>query len=194
MPEAGGLNQLLQRMQGVLVEVGHARGLVGHDQRLLAHGVLCGDARGAGAGVAALCLDAAQRHHEAAPRIAPVGAQGHHAGNVEGRDDLAGRADLDALAQVRSQQRVVHQQQAFLQRHAHMVDKLNRRSARAAFGTVDDDEVGRDIGFQHGLDHGKPFPGVTDTELEARGLAARKTAQPGNELHQLHRGGECAVA
>ena len=31
MPEAGGLNQLLQRMQGVAVEVGDARGLVGHD-------------------------------------------------------------------------------------------------------------------------------------------------------------------
>ncbi|MPN58565.1 hypothetical protein SDC9_206272 [bioreactor metagenome] len=172
MPEASGLNQLLQRMQGVLVEAGHARGLVGHDQRLLAHGVLRGDARGAGACVAALGLNAAQRHHEAAPRIAPIGTQGHHAGNVEGRDDLACRTDLDALAQVHAQQRVVHQQQAFLQRYAHMVDKLHRRSARAALGTVDDDEVGRDIGFQHGLDHGKPFPRVTDAELETRGLAA----------------------
>ena len=144
--------------------------------------------------MAALGLNAAQGHHEATPRIAPVGTQGHHAGNVKGRDDLACRTDLDALAQVHAQQGVVHQQQAFLQRHAHMVDKLHRRCARAAFGTVDDDEVGRDIGFQHGLDHGKPFPGVTDAELEARGLAAGKTAQPGDELHQLHRGGESAVA
>lgn len=59
MPETGGLHQLLQRMQGIAMKVGHACGLVGHDQRLLAHGILRGDARGTGAGVAALGLDAA---------------------------------------------------------------------------------------------------------------------------------------
>jgi hypothetical protein len=43
--------------------------------------------------VAGLGLDAAQREHEAARRVAPVGAQRHGAGDVEGADDAAGRAD-----------------------------------------------------------------------------------------------------
>ena len=113
--QAGGLHQLLQRVQGLLVKVVHPLGLVGHHQRLLAQRVLGGDAGGALAGVAVLGLDAAQREHEAARAVAPVGAQRHQAGNVKGTHHLARRADADALAQPHAAQCVVHQQQALLQ-------------------------------------------------------------------------------
>jgi hypothetical protein len=137
--------------------------------------------------VAGLRLDAAQRHHEAAPRVAPVGAQREHAREVERVDHLAGRADLDALAQAGADQRVVHQVQAFLQRRAHVVGELHRRGAGAAFGAVDHDVVGRDAGLQHGLDDAEPLPDVADAQLEAHRLAARQLAQAGDELHQLDR-------
>jgi hypothetical protein len=79
-------------------------GLVGHHQRLLAFAVLRGDSGRAGAGVAVLGLDAAQRKHEAAGRIAPVGTQRHHARDVERADHLAGRTQLDAMPQVQPDQ------------------------------------------------------------------------------------------
>ena len=98
------------------MKVVDAVGLVGHHQRLLPQRVLGGDAGGALAGVAVLGLDAAQREHEAARAVAPVSAQCHQAGDVKGAHHLARRADADALAQAHAAQRVVHQQQAFLQR------------------------------------------------------------------------------
>jgi hypothetical protein len=159
-------------MQRAAVKVAHPLGLVGHHQRLLAHRVLRGDTRRAFAGVAALRLDAAQRHHETAPRIAPVGAQRHQPHHVEGAHHLAGRAYGDAAAQVHADQCVVHQQQAFLQRRAHVVGELDRRRACATFSAVHHDEVGRDAGLQHGLHNRKPLPRVADAELEAGRLAA----------------------
>ena len=183
--QPGSLYQLLERMHGVAVKVGHACGLVGHHQRFLAQWVLCGDARGAVTGMAGLGLDAAQRQHETAPCIAPVGAQRHHAGNVKRRNHLGCGSELDAVAQVHADQRVVHQQQAFLQRHAYVVGEFDRGCTRAAFGSVHHDEVGRDVGFHHGLDHGKPFPGVAYAELDAHRFAARQAAQPAQKLHQL---------
>ncbi|MPN11578.1 hypothetical protein SDC9_158881 [bioreactor metagenome] len=97
------------------------------------------------------------------------------------------------MAQASAHERVVHQQQAFLQRHADVIDELHRRGARAAFGTVHHDEVGRDVGLQHGLDDGEPLPRMAHAELEAGGLAAGFLAQPGDELHHLDRCLERAV-
>ena len=171
--QAGGGDQFGQRLHGVLVEVRHARNLVVDHQRALALRVLRGHARGAAVRVAALRLDAAQREHEAARRIAPVGAQRQQAGDVEGRDDLARAADLDLVAQVGAHQGVMHQHQRFLQRRAHVVREFHGRGARAPFAAVDDDEVGRDAGFQHGLDDAEEFPRVADGQLEAGRLAAR---------------------
>jgi diguanylate cyclase (GGDEF)-like protein len=100
--QARGLHQLLAaHAASVLVKAVHPLGLVRHHQRLLAQRVLRGHAGGAFAGVAVLGLHAAQREHEAARAVAPVGAQRHHAGDVEGADDLAGAADADAVAQAR---------------------------------------------------------------------------------------------
>ena len=75
MLEAGGRDHLGQRVQRRLVEVVDALGLVGDDQRALAQRVLRRDAGRAAVGVAALRLDAAEREHEAARRVAPVGAE-----------------------------------------------------------------------------------------------------------------------
>ena len=192
--QARGLHQFLQRFQRVVVEAVDPLGLVGHHQRLLAHRVLRGHAGGAQAGVAGLGLHAAQREHEAARRIAPVGAQRHHPRDVEGADHLAGATQLDVLTQVQPHQRVVHQQQALLQRRTHVVGELQRRGPGAALGPVHHDEVGRDAGGQHRLADGEPLPRVTDAQLEAGGLAARQRAQPVDEAQHFHRRVEGTMA
>jgi hypothetical protein len=69
---------------------------------------------------------------------------------------------LMLVAQVGAHQRVVHQQQAFLQRRADVVAELHRRRAGAALAAVDHDEVRRDAGLQHRLDDAEPFPRVAD--------------------------------
>ncbi len=84
------------------MEVEDALGFVRHHQRALAQRVLGGDAGRAFVGVAALRLDAADGEHEAARRVGPVGADGQHAGDVEGADDLAAGAELDFVPQVQA--------------------------------------------------------------------------------------------
>ena len=68
-------DQLGQRGERVVVELAHARGLVGDHERALAPWILRRDAGRATVGVAGLRLDAAEREHEAARRVAPVGAE-----------------------------------------------------------------------------------------------------------------------
>ena len=188
MLQAGCLHQFHQRVQGAFVKHPDPLGLVVHHQRLLAQRVLRGHAGRALAGVASLRLYAAQRKHETTRRVDPVGAQRHHAGNVKSADHLAGAAELDTLAQARADQGVVHQAQAFLHGRAHVVAELDRCRAGAAFGAIHHDEVRRDAGLQHGLDDGKPFPRMTQAELEADRFAAAELAQPGDELEHFHRG------
>ena len=72
-PSRGG--QLGQRMQHRAVEIADALGLVLDDERARAGRVLRRDAGRAAVGVAAQRLDAAEREHEAARGIAPVGAE-----------------------------------------------------------------------------------------------------------------------
>jgi len=172
MQESCGLRQLLQRLERVLVETVDALRLLRDDQRLLPEGILGRHARRASAGVAGLGLEAAQRKHEPARRIAPVRAERHGPRDVEGADDLAAGADLDALSQVEAHQRVVHELQAFLQRGPDVVREFERCGAGAAFLAVDDDEVGRQAGLEHRLADRKPLPGMADAQLEARRLAA----------------------
>jgi hypothetical protein len=56
--------------------------------------------------VTALGLKAAEREHEAARCVAPIGAQRHGADDVEGRHDLAAGAELDAVAGIDADQRI----------------------------------------------------------------------------------------
>ena len=100
-------HQFSQGVQGVVMEICDAFGLVGHHNRALAQRVLRGDAGGAAPGVTRLCLNAAHSKHKAARSIGPIGAQGHEAGDVKGRGDLAGSADFDPVAQIAADQRVM---------------------------------------------------------------------------------------
>src|SRR5690606_21755375 len=115
---------------------------------------------------------AADRKHEASCAIAPVGAQGHDARHVEGAYYFAGCTQFDAVAQANPHEGVMNEAQAFAQRCADMVDELDWGGAGAAFGSVDNDEVGRDARFKHGLCDGEPFPWVADAQFEADGLSA----------------------
>ena len=159
--------------------------LVGHDQSPLPVGVLRCDAGRAMVGMAGLALDAADGEHEGAGHVHPVRAQGHGAGNVEGRDHHAGRAELDLAAQARADQSEMHKGQPFAQGHAHMVDELGWRRAGAALLAVDDDEIRGHAGFEHGFDDGEKFMLLADTELEADGFAAGQSAQLLDEGHEL---------
>ena len=123
-------------------------------------------------GVAALRLDAADGEHKAARRVHPIGAEHQHAGDVERADDLAAGAYLDLVAQAAAYQRVMHEQQPFAQRHAHIVGKLKRRGAGAAFLAVHHDEIRQDAGVQHRLDDGDELPRVADAQLETDRFAA----------------------
>ena len=123
------------------------------------------------------CCDWMQptREHEAARGVAPVGAQRHGAHDVEGGDDLAGGAELDAVAHADADQRVVHEV-AGPARIGLPIWSMNsmRRGAGAALLAVDDDEVGIDAGLQHRLADRQELPFVADAELEAGRLAARQ--------------------
>jgi hypothetical protein len=65
--------QLDERLHGCRVKICNALQLVRYDQRALSRAVLRGDAGRAAIRMAALRLDAAQREHEPAGGIAPVG-------------------------------------------------------------------------------------------------------------------------
>src|SRR5690606_18290517 len=100
--------------------------------------------------------------------------------------DLARGPQPDAIAKVDADKSVVHQAQAFAQWGADVVDELDRRRAGAAFGAVDNDEVGRDAGFQHGLGDGKPFPWMAHAQFESHRLALGQLAQALHEVQQAN--------
>ena len=127
--------------------------------------------------MAGLGLDAADGEHEAARRIAPVGPQRQGMGNIERRDQLARRADTHALTDARPAQGVVNEGQALDHRRADMIGEFQGGRTGAALGPIDDDEVGDDAGFQHGLDHAHEFAPMADTQLEPHRLAAGQIAQ-----------------
>jgi hypothetical protein len=106
--------------------------------------------------------------------VAPIGAEGHHPRNIEGRGDLAGSAELDSVAQIGADQGRVDESQSVAKRHAHVIHEFERGGSGAALGgAVDDDEVRGDAGLEHGLDDGKKLPRVADAKLEADRLAPR---------------------
>eukprot|EP01038_Epipyxis_sp_PR26KG_P018123 gene18123-25479_t len=63
-----------------------------------------------------------------------------------------------------------------------------------AFAAVNDNEVGIDIGCQHCFGDAKPFPRMTDAELEADRFAAGEFTQARNESDQFGRCGKFAVS
>src|SRR5258707_4669784 len=194
MVEAGGGDQLGQRLKCRRVEILHANPFVVDDQSALAARILRRNADRAPVGMAALGLDAAEREHESARRVAPVRAERHGAGDVKGRNDLAAGAEPDAVAGIDADERVVNEIQPFPQRHAEMIDELQRRSAGAAFLAVDDDKVRIDAGLQYRLAHREEFPRMPDAELESGRLAARQPPHLADELHHSDRRREAGMA
>ena len=115
--------------------------------------------------------------HQSAP-------ERHDARHVEAGDDLAGGAELDAVAQIGADEGRMHEGEAVAQRHAEVIHEFERGRAGAAFVAVDDDEIRGDAGLEHGLDDRQELPGMADAQLEAGGFAARQAAHLGDELQQ----------
>ena len=179
--------QLPQRFERVAMELMHTGGFVGHVEFAPARRVLRGDARRAAAGVTALRLDTAQREHEAARGVAPVRAHRERARDIERTGDAPRRADAHTVAQVQSDQRVVHQHQRFVHRHPDVIDEFRRSRAGAALAAVDHDEIRQQPGLVHRFGDGEPLPGMPDGELEPGRLAAGQCAHLGDEFKQLNR-------
>ena len=68
-------------------------------------------------------------------------------------------------------QRVVNEDQGFVERRAEHIRELERRRASAAFAAVDRDEIGGDAGLDHGLADGQKLAALAQAQLEADGLA-----------------------
>jgi hypothetical protein len=79
-----------------------------------------------------LRLDAAQREHEAAGCIAPIGSERQQARDVESGHHPPARAQADGLPQSRADEGVVGKHQTFSQRRADVIDEFERRRAGAA--------------------------------------------------------------
>ena len=179
--------QLAQRLERVLMELMHAGRFIGHIEFAPARRILRGDAGRTAAGVTALRLDAAQCEHETARGVAPVRAHRQRARDVERTGDTPRRTDAHAVAQIQADQRVVHQHQRFVHRHADVIDEFRRRRAGTALAAVDHDEIRQQPGLVHRFGDGEPLPGMPDGELEPGRLAAGQCAHLGDEFKQLNR-------
>jgi hypothetical protein len=122
---------------------GDARGLVVDDQAALQTRVVCGHAGGAGIGVAAQSLDAAQCEHEAACRIHEIGTGSERPGDAGRSHQLAGGDHPYAISQTARDQRVDDQRQRFVDRQGHVIGERLRRCATAALATIDGQKVRR---------------------------------------------------
>ena len=171
----------------------HRLGLVLDHNGAVAARVLGGDASGAFAGVAALCLDAADGHHHGAGGVGVVGALDHAHDDVGAAGDFAGRAEFDLVAQAGADECVVHGHQAVGQWHAHVVFEVDGGGTGAAFGSVDDDEVGCGADLADGLANGKYFSTTRHTQLEPRRFTAGQFAHLRDEFDEFDRGAEHAV-
>src|SRR5215472_741174 len=107
MIEASGSEHLGQRQIGLSMKGCNPACFFRDDQGALPEGVLGCHSCWALVRMATQRLDAAEREHEAARRVAPVGAKSHDPDHVEGGDDLAARAKPYMAAYVESDERVV---------------------------------------------------------------------------------------
>lgn len=142
--------------------------------------------------MAALGLDAADGEHHGPGGVAVVGALDHAFHQIGAGGDLAARTDPDAVAQPRPDQGVVHGEQPFGERGAHVVGEFQRCRAGPALGSVHDNEVGAVL-LQHRLAHGEELPARTDAELEPGRLAVGQLPHAGDEADEFAWSGEDAV-
>lgn len=85
----------------------------------------------------------------------------------KGADQLAAGGDTDVVAQACAYQGIVNQDQGVVEGHTQAIDELQRGRAGTSLSSVDDDVVGMIATFQHGLDDGKPFPGMSQRQFDA---------------------------
>src|SRR5215813_9230041 len=173
MGKSGSVNEVSKSTQRAVMELAYADSLVRDDDSPLAPGVLRRDAGRTTIGVAGLCLHATEREHEAACRVAPVGAERKNTRHVETSDYTPAGAQANVVPQPGPDEAVARQHQPLAERSANMVDKFKRRGTGAALGAVDHNKVRTDFGFHHRLADGHEFPRVADAKLEADWLAVR---------------------
>lgn len=86
---------------------------------------------------------------------------------------IAGRADFYPITNPGTHECIMNEQEALAHWHAEVVGELDRGRPGSALCAIDDDEVGKDPGFAHRLDHSHELPWVSDTQLETDWLAIR---------------------
>src|SRR5262249_59880686 len=96
-------------------------------------------------------------------------------------------AEFDALAGIDSDECVVNEVEALPQRHAEMVDELERRRTGTPLLAVDHDEIRVNASGKHCLADREEFPRMPDAELESRWLAAREASHLADEFHHADR-------
>ena len=113
MIEASGSEHLGQRQNGRPMEGCDPAPLFRDNQGVLPDGVLGCNSCWTTVRMAAQRLDAAEREHQAARRVAPVGAKSHDSDHVEAGDDFTARAKPYMVADVESDERIVNEHQPF---------------------------------------------------------------------------------
>src|SRR3546814_3988454 len=88
-------------------------------------------------------LDAAQREHEGARGVRPVGPERAIDREARARMNLARGGEANFFLEAAPDECVAHEDEALAQGHADTVRKFDRSGARAALGAVDDDIVDR---------------------------------------------------
>ena len=132
--KAGRSDKVGQRRQGVVVELAHACGLVVDHDRPLTPRILGRNAGGTTIGVTGLRLHAAEREHEAARCVAPIGAEREQPCHVEAGNHPSARSEVDSIAESATHEAVASQDEPLAQRRADVVDKFERRRAGSALG------------------------------------------------------------
>mmetsp|Transcript_17827 Transcript_17827/g.69117 ORF Transcript_17827/g.69117 Transcript_17827/m.69117 type:complete len:253 (+) Transcript_17827:1731-2489(+) len=171
--EANGANDLQGSVHSLGLVAPHAHRLGVHVEAFHECLVLRCDAGGAGVGVALERLDAAQRQHHSARRIAHVRSHGQGMYYREPRRDLPAGNDCDLVAQLCPTEHVVHNRQALVQGHANAVAVLGRRSACATLSAINRDEVGSYASVTHGMNEACELVRPSHAQLQTNGLAMR---------------------
>ena len=122
-------------------------------------GLLGGDADGAGIEMTLPRHHAAERHHRRAPEPELLRAEHRRDHDVPGRLQPAVDPDPDATPEVVRDQRLLGLGEPEFPRHARVLDRVERRGARAAVAPGDVDGVGVGLGDPRG---DRPDPGLAD--------------------------------
>ena len=89
-----------------------------------------------------------------------------------------------SLLQAAADQRIAGKDQALAQGRSDMIEKLCRRRPGAAFGPVNDDEIGALARLDHGLANGEKLPAIANAEFEPDRFAARQVPQLIEKIEQ----------